>query len=114
MNIRYLAFALPLLAGAAPPAAGDVRATMAVTVEVVTSCVAGPARSTPICSRPTRFETKISAHPGDQPLAEAAEMLGAPERSDDGLRFNAPVRTVSTLPAPAAAPDAITYRTISY
>jgi hypothetical protein len=87
---------------------------MTVTVEVVASCVAGPTGPAATCSRPTPFQTKISTDPGEQPLTEAAQILGAPERSDEGLRFIAPLRAASSLPAPVEASDEVTYRTISY
>jgi hypothetical protein len=114
MDVRFLAFAIPLMAGASPAAAAEIRAAMAVTVEVVTRCVVGPTGSAATCSRPIPFQTTISAHPGEQPLAEAARILGAPERSDGGLRFGAPLRAASPLPAPVEAADRVTYRTISY
>lgn len=114
MDVRFLDFAIPFMAGASPAAAIEVRSAMAVTVEVVTSCMAGPTASESACSGATPFQTKIAAHPGEQPLAEAALILGAPERSDGGLRFGAPLRAASALPAPVEATDEVTYRTISY
>lgn len=100
---------------AAPAGAAELRGSLGVRVEVVTSCRAAAARPRTACSHPMPVRTTTAARADERPLDEAAALLGAPVRGARGVRFTAPVRRVAAETegeAPAAA--AILFHTISY
>ena len=87
--------ALALLFGAAPAAAEQVRATLSVTATVVPVCTvrqrSGSGHAV-ACSPGASVATMTARRHDEQPLDEAAAILGAPVLRRGDVVFTAPVR----------------------
>jgi hypothetical protein len=117
IGIKAIALAAAICA-ASPAAAGQSRAVLSVSAIVTPSCrVVHQPHAQPApqvaCSTGTGFSTMTSARHGEQPLEQAAALLGAPVRSGEGVRFTAALEAGDGDQSPAAAP-ATQYLTISY
>lgn len=115
--VRLGGAALVLVTSPAPAAAaGQARAVLSVTATVVPACSIerGPTASPDIaCSSGATVTTKTSARHDEQPLDEAAAILGAPVLRSGDVIFTAPVRAASAL-APGAGANQPQYLTITY
>ncbi len=83
-----------------PAAAADARAVLTVTATVLPACAVaqrpGARHNADIaCSTGARLGTMTSASNDEQPLREAAALLGRPLRSDGSVRLTAPVAPAS-------------------
>jgi hypothetical protein len=108
---------LTLAIFAAPAAAEQARAVLAVTATVVPTCSiehrpAARYSADIACSTGATVTTKTAARHDAQPLDEAASLLGAPVRRSGGVVFTAPVRAASA--AAAAEAGQPQYLTITY
>ncbi len=111
MNVRFLALSMSLLAAAAPAAAAERRAGLSVTVQVVSTCTVTASGPAATCSHPVQFEVTTHMQPDERPVAEAALLLGAPERRGSAVQFDAPALPLS---AEVEAANIVRFHTISY
>ncbi|MEA3042120.1 MAG: hypothetical protein QOC65_1609 [Sphingomonadales bacterium] len=108
---------LASLLGATPAAAEDVRATLSVTATVVPACAIrnhserGHAVS---CSTGARVATMTARRHDEQPLDEAAAILGAPVRRSGDVVFTAPPRLPADEADEKAGEPQQRYLTITY
>ena len=109
--------AVLLLAAAPAAAAEQPRTSLSVTATVAPACkIDGDAVERPsiACSTGATHSTMTAARADEQPLHEAAAMLGAPMRRDGGgIVFTAPVRAASTVDTGSVEAGA-RYLTVTY
>ena len=111
------AFALPFAASPAA-AAGEARATMSVSARVLPGCrvaqepAAGP-RADIACSSGTSFSTMTATREAEQPLDQAAAILGRPVRDGGAIRFTSAVQPAAAAGEGAGA-SGTRYLTVTY
>ncbi|MEA3018248.1 MAG: hypothetical protein QOI38_2970 [Sphingomonadales bacterium] len=116
ISARYGLAVLVSFLGATPAAAEAARATLSVTATVVPACAVRNQSDTGhavACSSGARVATMTARRHDEQPLDEAAAILGAPVRRSGDVVFTGPLRA----PAPEGDPAAETqprYLTITY
>jgi hypothetical protein len=110
--------ALALLLGATPAAAEEARTTLSVTATVVPACSIrqrSGAQHLVACSNGARIATMTARHHDEQPLEDAAAILGTPVRRRGSVIFTRPVRIQSPHSAERKSADSQPrYLTITY
>ena len=112
--------AAALAAGCALPsaaAAGEARAVLSVTAEVLPACSVAqrPAQrhaADVACSAGARVSTMTTAYGDEQPLREAAAILGTPVLRGGQVRLTAPVAPAAATAA--AVENGARYLTVTY
>lgn len=116
---RLAAGLLVLLLASAPAAAEQARAVLSVSAVVTPACAVDRGRAARssvavACSSGASVSTMTATRHDEQPLDEAAEILGAPMRRDGGVVFTAPVRAAAQTNAAKAADGGTRYLTVTY
>jgi hypothetical protein len=108
--------ALALVSASAPAAAEQARAILSVTAIVAPACAIrrAPARepgAAIACSTGATVSTMTASRHDEQPLDEAAAILGQPVRRGRGVAFTAPARSAA---ATARGGGGTRYLTLTY
>jgi len=117
LTARLAAGALAALLVAAPAAAEQARAVLSVTAVVAPACAVaheGGSRHTVACSTGASVSTMTARRHDEQPLDEAAAILGAPVRRGGDVVFTASVRTPAADAAATSGTGDARYLTITH